>query len=293
MRLLEIIGRTDIPVFAGATWPLVNTEEATERWEARYGKLFYKGAWTKVWPKETPVKRGTYHAPDVVPALVEGAPTTKVAIEPAAVFLARKVREFPGEVSILALGPLTNLALALRLDDAFAANTRELVVMGGSFSPHPANNAFALEYIYTPRLEFNFRWDPEAASMVFHAPWKKFVLVPVDPTTKTFFSPELIKRSTASATPLARYVAQYADGFPMWDELAVAVWLQPAIVTRQETLAVNVDRGEGAGYGNTLSWAAGHGPGLGERDVTVVFDVDVPALEKLTVEAFTRTSAKP
>ncbi len=164
--------------------------------------------------------------------------------------------------------------------------------MGGSFSPHPANNAFALEYIYTPRLEFSFCWDPEAASMVFHAPWKKFVLVPVDPKIKTFFSPELSKRATASGTPLARYVAQYAEGFPMWDELAVAVWLQPAIVTRQETLVVDVDCSEGAGYGNTLSWARGHGPGMGARDVTVVFDVDVPALEKLTVEAFARVLVK-
>jgi inosine-uridine nucleoside N-ribohydrolase len=293
LRLLEIIGRTDIPVVAGTTWPLVNTPAATERWEARYGKLFYKGAWTKVWPKDTPVKRGAYHPADVVPPLVEGAPTTRALDEAAANFLVRKVREFPGEVSILALGPLTNVALALRLDDGFAARAREIVVMGGSFSPHPANNAFALEYVYTPRLEFNFRWDPEAASMVFHAPWKKIVLVPVDPTTKTLFSPELVKRATASGTPLARYVAQYAEGFPMWDELAAAVWLQPAIVTRQETLAVDVDHGDGAGYGNTLSWAKGQGPGLGERDVTVVFDVDVPALERLTVEAFNRPSVRP
>jgi purine nucleosidase len=290
LRLLEIIGRTDIPVVAGSTWPLVNTPEATKRWEARYGKLSYKGAWTEVWPKETPVKRGAFHAAEVVPPLVEGAPSTRAAPEPAAVFLTRKVREFPGEVSILALGPLTNLALALRLDDAMAGNVRELVVMGGSFSPQPANNAFALEYVYTPRLEFNFRWDPEAASAVFHAPWKSFTLVPVDPTTKTFFSPELIKRSTAVDTPLARYIAHYAESFPMWDELASAVWLRPEIVTRRETLAVDVDHGEGAGYGNTLSWAKGQGPGLGERDVTVVFEVDVPALEQLTAEAFTRPS---
>lgn len=293
LRLLEIIGRTDIPVVAGATWPLVNTPEATKRWEARYGKLFYKGAWTEVWPKETPVKRPPYHAADIVPPLPEGAPTSKAVTEPAAVFLARKVREFPGEVSILALGPLTNLALALRLDETFATNTREIVVMGGSFSPHPANNAFALEYTYTPRLEFNFRWDPEAASMVFHAPWKRLVQVPVDPTTTTMFSPELIKRATAANTPLTRYVAQYAEGFPMWDELAAAVWLQPSIITRQEIVAVDIDHGDGAGYGNTLSWARGRGPGMGERDVTVVFAIDVPALECLTVEAFNRATAKP
>jgi inosine-uridine nucleoside N-ribohydrolase len=224
----------------------------------------------------------------VVPPLLEGDPATKPAAESAATFLVRKVREFPGEVSILALGPFTNLALAIRLDDTFAATAKEVVFMGGSFSPKPANNAFALEYLYTPRLEFNFRWDPEATSMMLHAPWRKIVQVPVDPTTATFFSPALLKRATAFASPLTAYVKKYAEGFPMWDELAVAVWLQPAIITRQETMAVDADHGEGAGYGNTLSWAAGHGPGLGERDVTVVFEVDVPALERLTVEAFSK-----
>ena len=293
LRLLEIIGRTDIPVVPGSAWPLVNTPEATKRWEARFGKLFYKGAWTEVWPKDSPVKRAPYHAADVVPPLVEGVPTTKPAAEPAAAFLARKAREFPGEVSVLAMGPLTNLALALRLDDAFAANVKEIVVMGGSFSPQPANHAFALEYLYTPRLEFNFRWDPEAASMVLHAPWRKFTLVPIDPTTKTFFKPEMFKRIAKADTPLARYVVQYGEGFPMWDDLAAAVWLQPSLVTRQEIVAVDVDHGDGAGYGNTLSWAKGQGPGLGERDVAVVFDLDVPALEKLTVEAFTRPVLKP
>jgi hypothetical protein len=65
------------------------------------------------------------------------------------------------------------------------------------------------------------------------------------------------------------------------------------LVTRQEVVAADVDHGYGAGYGNTLSWAKGQGPGLGERDIAVVFDLDVPALEKLTVEAFIRPVVKP
>ncbi len=162
---------------------------------------------------------------------------------------------------MLALGPATNIGLAVRLDDHFAAQARELVFMGGSFNPVPADNAFALEYLHTPRLEFNFRWDPEAAKIMLQAPWRKITQAPVDPTTKTFFSPELIKRATAADTALCRYVAKYAEGFPLWDELAAAVWLDPSIVTRQETVAVDVDTdGGGAGYGNTLSWPAGKGP---------------------------------
>jgi inosine-uridine nucleoside N-ribohydrolase len=288
LRMLEIIGRTDVPVVSGATFPLVNSAETTKRWEARHGRLVYKGAWTEEWPSGT-VNRRPVHAADVVPPSPEGEPSTKPLPKAVDAFLVRKVREFPGEVSILALGPCTNLALALKLDGQFAGRAKEIVIMGGSFNPHAANNDFALEYAHRPRLEFNFRWDPEAADAVLRAPWRKITLSPVDPTTATLFRPELIKRIAAVDTPVARYVARHLEGFPMWDELAAAVWLEPSIVTRRETMAVGVDTdAAGAGYGSTLSWPAGKGPGLGERDIEVVLDVDVPRLEQLVGELLTR-----
>jgi purine nucleosidase len=288
LRMLEIIGRTDVPVVAGATYPLVNSQEATKRWEAKHGKLVYKGAWTEEWPPGS-VNRRPIHAADVVPPSSEGEPTTKPLAEPAEVFLVRKVREFPGEVSILALGPQTNLALALRRDAEFAAMAKEIVIMGGSFNPHAANNEFALEYAHTPRLEFNFRRDPEAADLVLRAPWRKLILSPIDPTTGTLFRPDLIKRIAAADTPVAHYVSRHLEGFPMWDELAAAVWLAPGIVVRRETMAVRVDTdADGSAYGATLSWPAGKGPGRGERDVEVVFEVDVPGLEKLVGDLLTK-----
>ncbi|MEN9404236.1 MAG: Pyrimidine-specific ribonucleoside hydrolase RihA [Verrucomicrobiota bacterium] len=288
LRMLELIGRPEIPVVPGATFPLVNSAEATKRWEARHGKLFYKGAWTETWAPEVLVRRPQPHGPEVVPPLVEGDAQLKPLTETAAAFLVRKVREFPGEVSILAMGPMTNLALAQRLDDGFAAGAKEIVFMGGSFNPHAADNAFALEYVYTPRLEFNFRWDPEAASAVLRAPWRRIVQVPVDPSTRTLFTPVMIRQVAAADTPVARYVAKWVESFPLWDEIAAAVWLEPALVTRREMIAVNVDTAaDSAGYGNTLSWPAGKGPGLGERDVEVVFDVDVPRLEQFVVVRLT------
>ncbi len=74
----------------------------------------------------------------------------------------------------------------------------------------------------------------------------------------------------------------------MWDELAVAVWLDPSLVTRSANLLVDVDTSFTAGYGNTLSWAPGAGPGLGERPVLVVQDVDVPRFERLTLDLLSR-----
>ncbi len=288
LRMLEIVGRTDVPVVAGATFPLVNSQEATRRWEARHGKLVYKGAWTEEWPDGT-ISRRPIHPPDVVPPSSEGEPTTKPLDEPADAFLVRKAREFPGEVSILALGPMTNLALALKRDPQFAAQAKEIVMMGGSFNPHAAKNEFALEYAHMPRLEFNFRWDPEAANLVLRAPWRKITLAPIDPTTSTLFTPELIARIAAGDSAVAKYVSRHIQGFPMWDELAAAVWLDPGIITRRETMAVGVDTDrDGSAYGSTLSWPAGKGPGLGERDIEVVFEVDVLRLGEMAVDLLTR-----
>jgi len=71
----------------------------------------------------------------------------------------------------------------------------------------------------------------------------------------------------------------------MWDELAVGVLLEPSIVTRSEKMLVDVDTdGNSAGYGNTLCWPVGAGPGLGERIVNVVREVDVPKFEEWFVK---------
>jgi inosine-uridine nucleoside N-ribohydrolase len=285
LRMLELIGRTDVPVIAGATYPLVNSQEETRRWEKLYGKLPYKGAWMEEWPDYNTVNRLRYHAADVVPPLAEGAPVTKVLPEAAASFIVRKVREFPGEVTVLAMGPFTNLALAAKLDEGFAAAAKELVIMGGSFNPQaPVVDEFAMQFIHNPRVEFNSRWDPEASHMMLHAGWKKITVVPTDATVPTKVTPAIIKEATATGTPLAQYVAKYAQpGFPMWDEAAAAVWLDPGLARHTEKLAMDIDYSHGANYGATLSWPAGGGPGLGEPDVTVVFAVDVPRLEKLFI----------
>ena len=284
LRLLEIAHRTEVPVYPGAVFPLVNTQARNKHWEALYGKLFYKGAWTEVWPTEGTVRRSPYHAdPSLVPPSPAGQPKIQPARESAANFLVRKVHEFPGQVSIVAAGPLTNLALAARLDPEFSSLAKELVFMGGSFKPTAAGNSFAAEYANAPRREFNMRWDPEAASIVLHEPWKKITEVPIDPTTATFFKPEFIQDVVKGQAPFAAYLGQFGQSYPMWDELAVAVWLDPSITTRSTTLLVDVDTSFSAGYGDTLSWSLDEGPGLGERPVNVIFDVDVSKLERMTL----------
>src|ERR1700733_3075022 len=77
LRLLEIIGRTDIPVMRGAAFPLFRQRAETKLWEQRYGKVAYSGAWDDRW----------WHEPFVVPPLPEGEPKAKAADENAVDFL--------------------------------------------------------------------------------------------------------------------------------------------------------------------------------------------------------------
>jgi inosine-uridine nucleoside N-ribohydrolase len=295
LRLLELIGRTDIPVVPGATYPLINSEEETRRWERLYGKLPYKGAWMETWPDYNTVNRPHYHPAEVVPPLEEGAPTTKPSAEVAAAFLVRKLREFPGEISVVALGPFTNIALAVKLDEGVSAEARELFLMAGSFAPNGEKvDEFSLQFINSPRVEFNCRWDPEAARIMLHAPWNKITVVPTDATIGTKLTPALAKEAGAADTPAARYLAHFGEiGFPMWDETAAAVWLEPGLVRRSDRLAMDVAIDHGSAYGATLSWPPGGGPGLGEPDVTVVRAIDIPGLERLFVQLLHQPTPAP
>src|ERR1700736_3885033 len=93
LRLLEIAGRTDVPVAEGAEFPLLNSKEESERWEALYGKFRYKGCWSdfsKSSEGTPPAFRQAYHEPDVIPPLVEGEPHTKPLDETAAHFIVRR-----------------------------------------------------------------------------------------------------------------------------------------------------------------------------------------------------------
>jgi purine nucleosidase len=293
LRLLEIAGRTDVPVYAGAARPLLNSAERTEAWERLYGPLVYKGAWSK-----QPVTDGSYlprglvrHAdPYFVPPAVEGMAATKVQNQSAVDFLIESVHRYPGEVTIWAGGPLTDLALAGQLDPAFASLAKELVFMGGSFNPRPTASLFSAEYEDSPRREFNIRWDPEAASMVMHEPWQHVTMIPVDPTTDTMYTTQMFDQIKAGKARFDDYLYQYRQVLPMWDETAAAAWLDPNVVTVRTTRLVDIDTSFTAGYGNVLSWPVGKGPGMGERPVDVVNRINPARLDQMVVELLSAPS---
>jgi purine nucleosidase len=281
LRLLEIIGRTDVPVVPGAVYPLINRMEMIERWEQLYGKVNYQGAWNKK-PTGTGV-RGVFHGPYEVPNLVEGNPTTKPSEEDAAHFIIRMVHKYPHEVTIYAGGPLTNLAQAISIDPHVPDLAQELVVMGGSIAP-----VVQIEWATSNRREFNFWWDPEAVHMTLTAPWHKITVTTVDISIKTRMTKEMIAEIAKSPNAAAQYIAKYGDEEYMWDELAAVAWLDPGVITKQDSLYMDIDYSHGAGYGNTLVWNKGDQPGLGEQLVNVQQDLDLAKLNKIFIDLMTR-----
>jgi purine nucleosidase len=277
LRLLEIIGRADIPVVPGAAFPLVNSKEYIAKWETLYGKVVYQGAWNYA-------KGHAVHGPYEIPTMPEGAPTTKASTEDAAHFMVRMVNKFPHEVTVYAAGPMTDLAVAIALDPRFAELTKELIVMGGSINPQTDDPEFAL----TPKREFNFWMDPEASRAVLHAHWPRFVLTTVDISVKTRMEKNLIAQVAKSPTPAAQYVAKYAEANYLWDELAAVAWLDPSIITRWQKLYLDVELDHGASYGDTLAWAPGQQPGMGEQLIEVQQDLDKEKFYKEYVGLLTR-----
>jgi inosine-uridine nucleoside N-ribohydrolase len=278
LRLLEIMGRTDIPVVPGAVFPLIRRRDEAQLWQARYGKVAYAGAWDDRW----------WHEPDVVPPLPEGQPTTKASAEDAAHFLIRMVHKYPHEVTIYEGGPMTNLATAIRIDPEFPGLAKELVFMGGSLNPQSDNP----EWANNPRHEFNFWFDPEAADIVLRAPWKKIVCTPTDISVKTRLTPEMIKQINASGTPLAQYIARFYQRGPgadiMWDELAAAAWVDPTIISQRETRYVDVDLDKGAGYGNTLTWTDKDKPAVSLQPVEIQVDLNKEKFYRMFIDLMTR-----
>ena len=283
LRTLELIGRTDIPVVAGAEYPLIRRKDEVELWEQQYGSVPWVGAWT---PR-------LYHPPDELGKMPEGKPTTKPLDEDAAHFLARMVRKYPHEITIYAGGPMTNLALALAIDPDFASLAKELVFMGASLNPKTDDP----EFVNTPRHEFNLWFDPEAAHAVLFAPWKKIVCTTVDISVKTRLTKDLIDRIKSGTTPAARYIGTYSvvrgKYNYLWDELASVAWLDPTVITAKEIRYLDLDLNHGAGYGDTLSWTEQDRPKIVGPPVEVQVDLDLQKFYKEFVELLTAPTPKP
>jgi purine nucleosidase len=279
LRLLELLGRTDVRVYPGAENPLWRTREWTMQARQLYGKAAWLGAFRE---------GHTDYSLDALPSLEEGRPASKPADEDAAHFMVRMVHEHPHQVTIYGAGPLTNIALAISLDRHFAELAQELVIMGGSIRPQTEEK----EWVNSPRHEFNFWFDPEAASITLRAAWAKISQTTIDASILTRIFPEVTDGISKSNSTAARYLRRYThlpvEGISQfaWDELAAATWLDPAITKTERIVYEDVNTDHGANYGDTLTWSDIDKPALTVRQVHVQMEADLPRLQQLLIRLF-------
>jgi len=266
LRFLEIAGRPDVPVYKGASMPLLRTQAEMANWEARYGRIPFKGAWNAPRPGRT------YHPnePDLVPPLPEGTPRIEARANGAVDALIAAVRAHPGKVTIVSAGPLTNIALALRVAPDIAQLAKEIVIEPGKLDTAFARTTSNTDY----STDFNFLFDPEAAHIVLTAPWTSITLGG-NVSSKVKATPEVVDRIAGARTPVANYVKTYARlGQPFWDEITVAVAIDRSLVTEDLVVRMDVDTMPGMHYGEPQVWTEEMAPKAGERPVHVVRAID-------------------
>lgn len=266
LRLLEIAGRPDIPVAEGAHRPLA---------------MDFRGPADFV------------HGTDGQGNVYGPAPTTRALDIDAAHFLIETVRAHPGEITLVPLGPLTNVALAMLLDPGFTANLAGIVLMGGAaFVPGNAS----------PAAEANIINDPEAADIVFGASCP-VVMLGLDVTEHTILSAERVAALAHVDNPRAQHIAAITrfyvdfyrgrlgiDGMHVHDSSTISYLLAPHLY---ESVAcpIRVDTTHGIGRGKTwpaLRVSDEEGPWSNRHPVTICTGVDAEAVITMELERLSR-----
>lgn len=265
LRFLEIIHRGDIPMIAGANTPLIRTKPEFDIWQRQYGSLPYGGAWASPKPGET------LPGPNDISPMKEGPTKLHVAPGVAATYLIEQAKAHAGELEILAAGPLTNLALAVRLDPGFAARVKRLVIMGGLVDANQLQITDDADF----NTDFNFMIDPEAADIVLTAGFPRVEIVGVV-SNSAKLTKAMVDTVASVKTPLTDYYKRNAwVGLPLWDELAAAVLADPKLITKSTQAYMRVNLDHGVDYGRAHVWPDSMRPKTGEGVVTIVDKVDL------------------
>jgi inosine-uridine nucleoside N-ribohydrolase len=253
-EILGLLGHPEIKPSVGAQMPLIHTADMAKL-EA---PLEFQGAFGN------PVKI----VPPDGPAAIDAINALTAAVE-----------RNPGEITILALGPMTNVAMLLRLHPDLETRIKRIVFMGGNV--HVPGNA-------STAAEFNFWFDPEAAQIVLRSRIPEKVMFPLDICNRAVLTKTRFDEIVVAGTPVTqRYKEDYGQRYPgflknpnatgfLWDELAAAWLLDTGFVTKSETRWLDIDARFGKTYGATIPLERRLAPDA--TPVQVMLDLDYPRL---------------
>jgi inosine-uridine nucleoside N-ribohydrolase len=230
LHILDLLRRPQVAVYTGAETPLLHSPAMAGEFNRRWGPLGFTGAFA-----ENPA--------DVKPApgarLTGRRPRPGNGIE----FLISEIERRPGEVTVLATGPMTNIALALRMKPSIETRIKRIVFMGGNVAV-PGNASAA--------AEFNFWFDPEAARMVLRSRIPQKIMFALDVCNTAPIHKAEFDRIAGAHTPIADLFREdLGNRYPgflkhpeavtyLWDSLAAAYLLDPGYVTKWETRYLDV-----------------------------------------------------
>jgi purine nucleosidase len=226
LSVLELVHARHIPVASGSVVPLVQPLRASAHVHGESGL-------------------GNAQLPEP-----QAKPVEKHAVD----YLIERVLSEPGEICIIPIGPLTNLAMAIRKEPRFAGAVKDLVIMGGAILEHGN---------ITPQAEFNIYVDPHAAHIVFHS-GIPITLIPLDVTHKCLLLPEHVDRLMRIHSPISRFIrdvivvyTKYSAGFgqcgcALHEPLTLATIIAPELLTLKEYF-VDVDISGGVSMGKTFA----------------------------------------
>jgi inosine-uridine nucleoside N-ribohydrolase len=233
LEVLEAAGAEHVPVHRGAARPLLQDPAG---WRARLDDRRYDRLAQELWREVEPTgSRLTAHPTAAAHVLVD------------------RVNERPGEITVVAVGPLTNVATAMLLDPVWAEKVERVVVMGGAFDrPNTLQ-------------ELNASYDPEATHLVFTSA-APLLVVPLDVTMGTFMRLTDVDRLDTAGSPLATYLGRTVrpwvtwlakrfgrDGCALHDPLALAAVLDPEVLTTR-TACVDIELHGTLTRGRTVAW---------------------------------------
>jgi len=227
LSVLELAGASHIPVYKGCALPLVQPSLLAPETHGDLGIGYAK-----------------------LPA-----PMSQPQVQNGCDHLIEKIMSNPGEITLVCIGPLTNIALAIRQEPRVVENVKEVFIMGGAIR-HEGNT--------TAQAEFNTYVDPHAAHIVFHS-GMPIILTPLDVTYQCIFLPDDLNRLTRINSPITKFIAdatrfymefhdeyQQIDGCVINDPLTLALTIIPELCDYQE-LYVDVDLSGGVSMGNTFA----------------------------------------
>ncbi len=227
LSVLELAKASHIPVYRGCELPLVQPSLLAPETHGDHGIGYAK-----------------LPAPLNLPQVQKGSD-----------YLIEKIMSSPGEITLVCIGPLTNLALAIRQEPRIVENVKEVFIMGGAIR-HEGNT--------TPLAEFNTYVDPHAAHIVFHS-GMPITFTPLDVTYQCIFLKDDLNRLLKIESPITKFISdatrfymefhdeyQKIDGCVINDPLTMALTFMPELCDYQE-LYVDVDLSGGVSMGNTFA----------------------------------------